>query len=603
MRTRRVDGRLFDRMLRNGLNCLAGQEKEINALNVFPVADGDTGTNMLMTLRNGIACAPDTVNLNEYLQGLSSGMLLGARGNSGVILSQLFRGIQLELSRRRSASALDLRNAFTRAYMVAYESVVHPAEGTILTVTREGIEKTSMQIRQYTDVETLLKTYLTFMEVSLSATPELLPILAEMNVVDSGAKGYIAIVQGMLDELEGVVYPSFPKTENLISNPKNSGGEQPDLSLFTEDSRLEKGYCLEFILQRLRETGYERHFEAAGFIRTLEQLGDSVALVEDGSRVKVHIHTREPAPILVQAQRYGEFLTFKLENMDLQHSEFLRNREEGPEACDDAEDPDESAEPETTESPELPSVPVIELEQPERIPEREAAVRTAVPRIQKTLSVIAVVNGEGNRRLFMDLGCSQVLEGGATMNTSAQELMEALQREYAEKIVLLPNHPNIFPAARQAVALSGMKNVEILETRTIPEGYCAMMMDLDGEEDAGLRLRKMRSGMENVVTLLVTAATKPFSQNEIHCDPGDWIVLRDGSMIVAAQEPVESIALAMLQTENIGDRETCIIFRGACGDTGLADEIGERIQELFPMLECIFLDGEQETYDWMIALI
>ena len=372
MNTKRIDGSLFEKMIRAGLNSLCHCEKEINALNVFPVADGDTGTNMRLTLENGIRCAQPTKELNDYLKALSSGMLLGARGNSGVILSQLFKGIYLELSRCSAASPVELRNAFIRGYKAAYESVINPVEGTILTVAREGIEQATKQQRRPLDVESLLTAYLSSMEISLAATPDVLPILAEMGVVDSGAKGYIAIIQGMLDQLTGGAEKAAGSYAPASVQHAVPTVPAQDLSKFTENSDFIEGYCMEFILQLMKKPGYIRSFRSDDLVELLGKHGDSLVVVQDGMRVKVHVHTKKPAPIIQFVQQYGEFLTFKLENMQLQHNEYVEQRSE-----------------------------------------EKAKKPAPEPKVHQPISVIAVVNGEGNKRIFRELGCKCILDGGA----------------------------------------------------------------------------------------------------------------------------------------------------------------------------------------------
>jgi len=559
MSTKKIDGMLFEQMIRNGLNNLSSHEKEINALNVFPVADGDTGTNMRLTLESGIRCARPTRLLCDYLKALSSGMLLGARGNSGVILSQLFKGIYLELSRAGAAAPVEMRNAFIRGYKVAYESVIRPVEGTILTVAREGIEQATRQMRHPADMEELLEAYLSSMSISLAATPEVLPVLKEMGVVDSGAKGYIAIVEGMYRWLKGEI---FDRHQPALSAP---GQPQTDFSLFDENSRFDQGYCTEFILQLMRAPQYMSPFRQEDFIRALEQRGNSLVVVQDGSRVKVHVHTKKPAAVIEYAQQYGEFLTFKLENMQLQHNEYLRDQKEPA--------------------------------------PREEIPAPAAPKAHKAVWVIAAVNGPGNRKTFTDLGCDYVIDGGATMNASSEDFLTAIRQADADAIVILPNNANMLLAARQAVELSGEKNVTVLEAKTLAEGYYALAMDVPDSKDINMRIAQMNSGIESIETLLITAAARAYEHNGVKCKENECIAVYRDELVFTSAQPLDTVIRGLQMVEGIEDRESCVFFRGKNGNAALEKEIARKVGELFPMMECSFLDGGQEIYDWIIGIM
>ena len=580
MKTKRVDGILFEKMIRNGLFSLRMIEKELNAMNVFPVADGDTGTNLVTTLDNAVSCARTTENLSEYLQALSSGMLLGARGNSGVILSQIFKGISLELFRRPFANAIELRNAFIRGYRVAYESVIHPVEGTILTVAREGIDHTVRQTRNIHDVESLLETYVSYMEVTLQETPDMLPELREAGVLDSGGKGYIAIVQGMLDWLNGREYTEadVPVREKALPQPAQPAAVT-DLSLFNEQSSFEKGYCTEFILQLLKYPPYDQRFEEAAFIRDLQAMGESLVVVRDGSRVKVHVHTNKPAEIISFAQRFGEFLTFKLENMQLQHNEYLSARQDEPAL------PPEPAEP-----------PVLQL------PEKQRATLPEVPRIQLPVAVIAAVNGRGNQKIFEDLGCGFVIQCGETMNASASEFLEMIRRADAAHTVILPGNGNLVLAARQAAELSGM-DVTVLPSATIPESYFALAMDLPDSRDFKKRLEQMEEGIRNVETLLVTTSARSFEHGGMTINADEWVALYRGEPVAVSDDPADVILRALDRVEGISDRESCVFFRGSRASLQMQEAVEAAISEKRPMLETTFLDGGQSVYYWMIGIV
>ena len=573
MNTRKINGVLFEQMVRNGLHSLQAIEKELNSMNVFPVADGDTGTNMVTTLSNAISCARQNENLSEYLKALSSGMLLGARGNSGVILSQIFKGISLELTRKSVANHVELRNAFIRGYRVAYESVIHPVEGTILTVAREGIDRTSRELRSIRDIESLLTCYLDHMEKTLQETPDMLPVLKEMGVLDSGGKGYIAIVRGMLDCLNGTVHEAKETAAVLPAGTAPTG--VTDLSNFDENSVFEEGYCMEFILQLLRHPEYDQQFSQADFIRELSAKGESLVVVQSESRVKVHVHTRKPAEIISCAQRYGEFLTFKLENMQLQHNEYLQKQETQPQQ---AEEP-AAAEPFIAQEPDEPDVPAI------RMP----------------FAVIAAVNGKGNKKIFNDLGCKYVIECGNTMNASASDFLDMIRTANAEQTVILPGNGNLILAARQAADLSKAK-VTVIPTKTIPESYFALAMDIQDSEDIAQRIQQMNEGMKGIDTLLVTVSARSFRHQDLMIKAHEWVAIYRGEPVAASADPIEVIDRALEMTEGIEDKESCIFFRGARGNELLQEPIEEEIRKKYPLMDVTFMDGGQGVYDWMIGI-
>ena len=549
MSTKRVNGVLFERMIRNGLACLELHRDEINALNVFPVPDGDTGTNMCLTLEKGLRFAQSSPELCTYLKAFTEGLLFGARGNSGVILSQLFNGFYQELSRCAAANVADLRNALIRGYRVAYRAVVHPVEGTILTVTREGIERTRAQIDRGTTVETLLSIYIAEMKKSLAQTPELLPVLKESNVIDSGGAGYIYIIEGMLKLLYGEeladAQPEAPRMETADVDVSTA--------LFNENTVFEDGYCLEFLLQLMKAPQYTQRFRLEAFIEDLKLYGNSLVVTQIDRRVKVHIHTFKPARVITAAQEFGEFLTFKLENMHIQHAE----REQK----------------------------LAEKKRPHR-----------------ALSVVTVVNGEGMIETFENLGCDCVLDGGPTMNTSSEEFVKAFSYLDADAIVVLPNNKNIVRAAEQAVRLSGRENVTVLPTATIAEGYCAVSMDIPDSDDVEKRIRQMREGAKSIETMAVAVATRDLSRDGVTCHAGETIVLDGDAMLSAKSDPFEALSEGLSKVEGLDERECCVIFLGE--DAGAEDEdrLTELLSERYPMMEINCIPGGQHVYRWIIGI-
>ena len=545
MSTKRINGIHLEKMINNGLANLQQHEEEVNRLNVFPVPDGDTGTNMVLTLGNGVRYAKSSEDAGAYLRSLSDGMLLGARGNSGVILSQFFRGFAAELSRSPVIGPGELRNGLIRGYRSAYEAVVHPVEGTILSVAREGIEHIRTQITRSSSIESILSMYIAEMRKTLSFTPEMLSVLKEAGVVDSGAYGFILIAEGMLKCLYGEVID--PK-----ELPRQYTDAPVDLSLFNENSEFSDGYCTEFILQRLNNSRYQQEFNKEDFISELRFFGNSIAVVVDGMRVKVHIHTLYPSKVIAFAQQYGEFLTFKMENMQVQHNEHDR---------------------------------IVETKKE-----------------HKPLAVIAVVNGEGLKTLFSNFGCDIVIDGGTTMNTSSAEFLEAFEKVDADAIVVLPNNPNIILAARQAVELSKRRDITVVESKSVAQGYFAMAMDIPDSDDVRFRISQMQSGIDNIATVSQTVASRNYSYHEISCRKGDEIALLDSEIVSVGSDYAKTIADTIAVVPDIDDKETCVLFRGKDVPEEREEELYELLSAQYPLMDFEFIDGGQEIYHWIISL-
>lgn len=548
MSTRRVDGLLFEGMLKNGFAALQNKENELNDLNVFPVPDGDTGTNMRLTLGNGISHARSSVKLCDYMKKLTEGMLLGARGNSGVILSQIFAGMSSYLSRCAAASVGDLRNALTQGYRTAYSAVVKPKEGTILTVAREGIERIRPSIDRNTSIETLLTMYLYQMKESLNNTPELLPELKAAGVIDSGALGYITIVEGMLMYLQGEKIKSDERTVSGTPEVK-----APNLNLFNANTSFVDGYCLEFILQLMKRGDYSQNFRLSSYIDELKSLGSSIVAVQNGTRVKVHVHTMKPHRIIRMSQEYGEFLTFKLENMQLQHNE--RNE------------------------------------------------RIDVESVEGGLTVVAVSDCEKSSEILNGMGCGFTINAGSSMNVSVEDIVETIKCANTDRIIILPDNPNVIRTARQAAGVFDKISVEVVDTISIPQAYFALAMDVRDSSDVDFRMRQIRSGAEGVVTLQVSVATKEYTEGEISCLPGDSISLLDGRMVAFADDSVSAFVRGMKAIPDIDERENIIIFRGSMESPYKDEKLKRAIDEAFEDMEVTILDGGSDLYNYQAGIL
>ena len=544
----RIDGYIFEEMVLNGLNNLINHEKEINAMNVFPVADGDTGTNMRLTLENGYKRAGHIEHLGLYLKELSAGMLLGARGNSGVILSQFFKGIAQSLARCSIANPREIKESLILAYQTAYAAVIKPVEGTILTVAREGIERIKSQVFGRVSVATVYAMYLAEMRITLEKTPTMLPVLKEAGVLDSGAYGYIIIVEGMHKALLG---------EKIDTNqPIKIEKKEENVSdiFFDENSEFVEGYCTEFLLQLLNSKEYKKTFKFDAFVDELKTMGNSLVALEEGSIIKVHIHTLNPANVIALARQYGEFISFKLENMQIQHNEYVY-KQKNEKKLD-----------------------------------------------HKPLHIIAVVDGEGVEALYKEMGADIVIQGGQTMNTSSEEFVFAINRCDADDIVIFPNNSNILEAARQAVDVVGANNVTIIPTKSVLEGYYALAMDLP-DEDNETRISSLRSGAEDIISISIGDAVKEYKDSELSCQIGDKVGVLNGHIAGVAKTIKETLDILLSKIDDIEDKAGLIIFKGESCPKNLEEELSDLVNDKYDYLDVQFFEGDEHVYDVLIGVI
>lgn len=542
-----INGFVFEEMVLNGLNNLINHEKEINAMNVFPVADGDTGTNMRLTLENGYKKASHQEHLGLYLKELSAGMLLGARGNSGVILSQLFKGIAISLARCGMANPREIKEALILAYKTAYQAVINPVEGTILTVAREGIDKIKEQIFGKIKIDSVFSMYLAEMRVSLEKTPTILPVLKEAGVLDSGAYGYITIIEGMYKALIGEKIETGKeviKKQETETNP----------IFFNENSEFVEGYCMEFLLQLMNSKDYKNTFNFDSFVGTLKQLGNSIVALKEGTIIKVHIHTMIPGDVMKLARVYGEFISFKLENMQVQHNEYVHKQKSEK-----------------------------KLE-------------------HKPLQTIAVVDGEGIESIYKDMGCDIVIQGGQTMNTSSEEFVDAINRTDAEDVVIFPNNKNILEAARQAVDMSEAKNVTIIPTETVLEGYYALAMDLP-DVDNKTRIASLKDGASDIISISIGDAIKEYKDEDIFISIGDKVGILNGKMSAASKTIKNTLDILLSKIEDIEDKAGIIVFKGESCPQNIEDDITDLINEKYDHLDIQVFDGDEHIYDVLIGVI
>ena len=541
-----LNSELYLLMLRQGAARLGANRETINDLNVFPIPDGDTGDNMLMTLEGG-SSAPAAPGLGETARAASQGMLLGARGNSGVILSRFFAGIAKGLNGCQEAGLPAFIQALREGVASAYGAVSEPVEGTMLTVLREGVAQA-----EGAGFAAYFHSLVNAMRASLARTPELLPVLKEAGVVDSGGAGIVCIAEGMLDALEGRVTAG-----SAAPAPQKAA---VDLDRFGPDTPLEFGYCTEFLLRlQTAKVGDPEAFDAEIIRRWLDSVGESVVCFKDGSIVKVHVHTRTPGQILDGAQRWGEFLTVKIENMTLQHSGVsIQDRFSAP-------------------------------------PKEDFAIS------RKRCAVIAVASGAGLVQAFRDAGVEEVIEGGQTMNPSAADFVAAFDRAAAETIFVFPNNSNILLAAQQAASLYDKSEIVVIPSKTVGAGYvAAASVDRSCKDSAEIR-EAAEATIAGVVTCQVSRADRDTVRDGLEIHKGDFIGFEGGRILCASADRSEAARRA-LEALGAGDHDVALVFYGIDTPAAEAEAFTAALRSACPRTEVILTDGGQPIFDYIITL-
>ena len=535
---------LFKKMVMNGAINLKNNHKEIDELNVFPVPDGDTGTNMSMTVMSGVremnAC--ESSSIIEVSKVLSRGALMGARGNSGVILSQFFRGLFVGIKELEhdSLSVEDFMFCLESGCKIAYKAVMEPVEGTILTVVREAAENTRKKINNIKTIEELMDTYISEAKISLNNTPNLLPVLKEAGVVDSGGAGFVKIAEGMRMALDGVILEAH---EDDKAEKKSAAA--------SSDQDIKFGYCTEFIIDLKKP----EKFEEQDLKSALSLLGDSLVVVRDENIVKVHVHTNRPGRALELAQKHGEFVTMKIENMRLQHSELSSG---------------------VSEKKEEPKKP------------------------RKKFALVSVCFGDGIVNTFKELGVDYVIEGGQTMNPSTEAFVEAIKSVNADNVIVIPNNSNVIMAAKQAAGMVPDCNVEVIKAKTIAQGYASLMF-FDPEADMETNLAAMTEAIENVTSGEITYSIRDTEIGGVKINADDFMGIVNGEIVVSTKEKTD--ALKSLLAACINEESQIVTF--FCGKDVNPDEFPELeaiCGELNSDVEVEIIEGKQDIYSYIIAV-
>lgn len=574
-----IDGSTFADMIVSGAANLSSNKTAVNDLNVFPIPDGDTGDNMFMTIESGARMLRDSESdsLSEASSVASRGMLLGARGNSGVILSRIFSGISKGLEDKPSADVRVLHLAMERGIQESYSAVPVPVEGTILTVYRDAVKYAGDRIDENSTLDSYFRDFNTELRRSLEHTPEQLDVLREAGVVDSGGAGLVYIFDGMLAALEGT-------GKQLAENATAASAPRIDLSLFTEDSELTFGYCTEFLLRLQHKKTDIDSFDIDEFIRGLSELGDSVVAFRDGSIVKVHVHSLTPGKVLDYGQRFGEFLTLKVENMTLQHS----SKEHGEHKHEEAK-PAEAAETATAKSANTATA------------ESAPVTAEATPAPRKHYATVAVAAGKGLISAFYELGADKVISGGQSMNPSTEDFIAAFDSLNADVILVFPNNSNIILTANQAASIYSKAQIVIIPTKTVGEGCVAISMVDPDESDAEALKTAICEAITAVGTGFVSRAGRDASFKGVDVTEGDYIGFSRDT--IYSSEPTRRDALLKLaDCLDTSSHDLAILFSGADTDRTEAEELTAELSKRFPSTEFTHIRGGQPTHDYILVL-
>ncbi len=540
----KVDGMLFKKMVMNGAINLKNHHQEIDELNVFPVPDGDTGINMQMTVMSGVRemnnC--ESSSIVEIGKVLSRGALMGARGNSGVILSQFFRGIYIGLTNLKDneINVEEFIDCLVSGYQVAYKAVMEPVEGTILTVVREAAEYVNANRNSIETIEQLLDMYLAQAKISLKNTPNLLKVLKDAGVVDSGGAGFVKIVEGMVLAVAGVM---------LESNDVQKTEAKAQTTIL--DADIEFGYCTEFIL----DLNKPEEFMESDLKTPLSLLGDSLVVVRDENICKVHVHTNNPGRVLNIAQKSGEFMNLKIENMRLQHSQLLAKE-----------------------------------------PAKE----------RKLIGLVSVCFGDGISQTLKDLGVDYIIEGGQTMNPSTEAFVKAIKEVNADNVVIIPNNSNVIMSAQQAAKLCDNVNVQVLRAKTIAQGYAAMvayssLVVFNQNANIDEVVEEMKTAISHVKSGEITYSIRDTELNGIKIETDDYMGILDGDIVVSTKDRMD--AAHELITKSLDDESVIVtIFYGNDVTEDEVSELEEYCTNLNDDIDVEIVAGKQDIYSYIIAI-
>ncbi|HEM3636195.1 TPA: DAK2 domain-containing protein [Streptococcus suis] len=546
---------LFQEMVQAASTRLNKQAEYVNSLNVFPVPDGDTGTNMGMTITNGAKEVADksASTVGEVAQILSKGLLMGARGNSGVITSQLFRGFGQSVKGKVELDGKDLAQAFQHGVEVAYKAVMKPVEGTILTVSRGAATAALKKAEETDDAVEVMRAALDGANRALKKTPEMLPVLKEVGVVDSGGQGLVYIYEGFLSALTGeyIASEDFEATPAVMSEMINAEHHKSVAGhVATEDITF--GYCTEIMVALRQGPTYVKDFDYEEFRNYLNDLGDSLLVVNDDEIVKVHVHTEDPGLVMQAGLQYGSLVKVKVDNMREQHE----------------------AQVEKEESFQKPAE-------------------------QKEYAIIAVAAGEGLTEIFKSQGVDYVISGGQTMNPSTEDFVNAIELVNARNVILLPNNKNILMAAQTAAEVAEVA-VKVVETKTLPQGFTSLLA-FDPSRDLESNFEAMTASLAEVKSGSVTTAVRDTTIDGLEIHENDNLGMVDGKIVVSNPDMMETL-VATFEKMLYEDSEIVTIYIGEDGNEELAQTLAEQLEEQFEDVEVEIHQGNQPVYPYLFSV-
>ena len=548
MNTNTVDVKMLSRMFLSGAKNLEAKKEWINELNVFPVPDGDTGTNMTLTIMSAASevSALSDPTMKTLAKAISSGSLRGARGNSGVILSQLLRGFTRVIEKADKVDAPTFARAFEKGVETAYKAVMKPKEGTILTVARGAAIKAMEIAEDCENLESFFADVIAEAEAVLARTPEMLPVLKEAGVVDSGGQGLLEVLKGAFDGYLG------KEIDLTFEKPKSGVSVKP---VSAEESDIKFGYCTEFIIMLEKEFPEK---EEHAFKEYLMSIGDSLVVVADDEIVKVHVHTNDPGQAIQKALTYGQLSNMKIDNMRLEHHEKV-------------------------------------IKEAEKMAAQQAAQEPA-----KEVGFISVSVGDGMGQIFRELGADYLIEGGQTINPSTEDVLQAIAHVNAENIFIFPNNKNIILAANQARDLTEDKNIIVIPTKTIPQGITALISYVP-DKTVEQNTEEMMEAMKNVKTGQITYAVRDTKIDDKEIRQGDIMGIGDHGILAVGKE-IEDTAVAMVQEMADEDSEIISVYYGADVTAEDAEQFAARLEELYPDFDVELNEGGQPIYYYVVSV-
>ncbi|GAA0445545.1 DAK2 domain-containing protein [Lentibacillus halophilus] len=553
MTSETLNGAMFTQMIISGAHHLKHNAEKIDALNVFPVPDGDTGTNMNLSITSGVDEVKKHNNdhVTDVANAFSKGLLMGARGNSGVILSQLFRGFAKSVDQLETLSAKDLANALDSGVTTAYKAVMKPVEGTILTVAKDAAETAVVESETETDMMALMEKIVREAKASLKRTPELLPVLNEAGVVDSGGQGLVTIYEGFLSALTGKQV-SEQDTDTIDMDAMVNAEHHKMAQDFKHSAEIEYGYCTEFMIRLDSDQLHGHSFDEEAFRKTLSEHGDSLLVVSDENLVKVHIHAEYPGDVMTLGQRFGSLMNIKIDNMRDQHTAIVNETEN-----------------QTVQQDKSPN------------------------------GIVTVAMGTGIKQLFESLGATVVIEGGQTMNPSTQDITEAIQQAHANNVLILPNNKNIIMAAEQAAELAD-DHATVVPTTSIPQGISALLA-FHPEAAMDDNRSNMQSASKDVKTGQVTYAVRDTQIDGMTIEKDHFMGIADGTIQASFADKLET-AQSLLSNMVTEDDDILTILQGEDTSDEEVESIKTFIEDTYSHIEIDVYQGNQPIYSFIFSV-